>query len=119
MLNEIIELLSNPEGMIYSVAVIAITFYALTGSFGVRLPTLKGHAVMLVLARTLVFALVFLALELLLDGVGYWQNIATTLIAAGIFALLFIDGNIPQRFALIISCVFSIMIMRSTITSAY
>ena len=120
MVDEIIELLSNPEGMDFSVVVVAITFLALTGAFGLRPSRLRGHEIALSIGCALIFGVVFLACELLLeDGVGYWLNIELTLAAALLFTFAFTAGSPSESIALIVSCVFSIMIMRSAITSAY
>ena len=120
MLSEIIEQLSNPEGMDYSVVVVAITFLALVGAFGVRSPRFKGREIVLSIGCALIFGVIFLALELVLEsGVGYWMNIWLTLAAAILFSLAFVDGSPSESLALIVSCVFSIIIMRSTLTAAY
>ena len=108
------------EGMPFSIVLVVASCLAVIGAFGMRGHKLDGYQVPLVLAWTALFALVYIVLWFALaDGVSYTTNLVLSLGFIASFAILFADGSLSERLALVISCLLSIMITRSLVTSVF
>ena len=108
------------EGMPFSIVLVAATCLAVIGAFGVRSRKLDGYQVPLVLGWTALFAIVYIVLWFALaDGVTYTTNLVLSLGFVAGFAILFAGGGVSERLALVVSCLLSIMITRSLVTSVF
>lgn len=117
MAAQVLTALGDVLALPYSSVNVAVTLCALVGAFGVHGRRFRDAGVLLAIAWSAGFFLVYQLLErVLADGVGYDLNLVLSLVATVSFSLAFVAGSLSERLALLTPCLFSVMGVRSMVT---